>query len=134
MKEVRYVRWKAMMQVMVGAAIATGGLLIIASSKQALPGVLFLIFGTIMALVNRLKLKEKDVLLRLTPEQIWTKEFGWQPWGSLLVKLENSRQGYSLEIRRPTDFTPRFHEYVSALTISEHELQDWVKRFAAATD
>lgn len=83
-----------------------------------------------MVLVNRLKLKEKDVLLRLMPTQIWTKEFGWQPWKGLLVKLEDSRQGCSLEIRRPNTFTPRFFEYVSVLTIRETELLNWVKRFA----
>ena len=134
MKEIRHVRWKAIVQVVTGAVIASGGLLLLLHGNNALLGWASLVFGAIMVLVNRLKLKEKDVLLRLMPTQIWTKEFGWQPWEGLLVKLEDSRQGYSLEIRRPNTFTPRFFEYVSVLTISETELLNWVKRFATTIE
>lgn len=51
-----------------------------------------------------------------------------------MVKLEDSRQGYSLEIRRPNTFTPRFFEYVSVLTIRETELLNWVERFATTVE
>ena len=75
-----------------------------------------------------MRLQENDVLLRMTPEMVWTKEFGWQPWGKLEIKLKDNGKygGLVLEIHKPDEFTPRFLEYIGTLDIDEEELRDWL--------
>jgi hypothetical protein len=131
MLEVKYVRWKAFIQLSFGIVLAVIGILLaLCTAGPILVGVVAVFAGMIFIQMARIRLQESDTILRLTPTMVWTKEFGWQPWESLLFILENTRKDCTLEIRRPTDFTPRFFEWVGTLTISKSELSQWIKRFA----
>jgi hypothetical protein len=131
MLEVKYVRWKAFIQLAFGILLPVSGILLaVCTEGPILVGVVAVFAGMIFIQMARLRLQENDIILRLTPTMVWTKEFGWQPWESLLFILENTRKDCTLEIRRPTDFTPRFFEWVGTLTISKSELSQWIKRFA----
>ncbi|WP_324672846.1 hypothetical protein [Hymenobacter sp. GOD-10R] len=102
---------------------------------QLLPSILEALLGALVIHMASLRLKESDVLLRLTPEKVWTKELGWQSWEDLAVSLERVRLGYySIEIRRLHDLTPRFFEYVPYLDIEGKELASWVQQFARASN
>ncbi|MGI4865257.1 MAG: hypothetical protein ACRYFZ_15150 [Janthinobacterium lividum] len=130
MREVKYVRWKAWISVAFGLAIAGVGLAACWEFNKLPLGAAVTLFGAVMVHVARLRLVESDVLLRLTPDKIWTKEFGWQPWGSLVVDLDINHRESSLEIHRPNEFTPRFREDIAKLDISPAELRHWVTRYA----
>jgi hypothetical protein len=130
MREVKYVRWKAWVGVAFGTVIALGGLVVCRDLESLFPGAAIILLGAVMAHVARLRLIENDVLLRLTPNKIWTKEFGWQPWGSLVVDLAINHRESSLEIHWPNEFTPRFREDIAKLDISPAELRQWVERYA----
>jgi hypothetical protein len=131
MLEVKYVRWKAFIQLAFGILLAVSGILLaVCTEGLILVGVVAVFAGMIFIQMARIRLQESDTILLLTPTMVWTKEFGWQPWESLLFILENTRKDCTLEIRRPTDFTPRFFEWVGTLTISKSELSQWIKRFA----
>ena len=130
MREVKYVRWKAWVGVVFGVAVALGGLAVCRDLDYLFPGAAIVLLGSLMAHVARLRLLENDVLLRLTPDKIWTKEFGWQPWERLVIDLDINRRSSRLEIRRPNEFTPRFWENVAHLDISPAELRQWVARYA----
>ncbi|QDA59583.1 hypothetical protein [Hymenobacter jejuensis] len=133
MKEVKYIRWKAMVFVAFGASISFVGAYLCSDFERIILGIAVFVFGALLMHVGRLRLRENDVLLRLTPEAIWTKEFGWQPWNKMVVELDRTQRAFTatLEIHRPNDATPRFFEYVSHLTISENELRQWLERFAS---
>jgi hypothetical protein len=130
MREVKYIRWKAWVGVAFGAAVALGGLAVCRDLAYLFPGAAIVLLGAVLVHVARLRLLENDVLLRLTPDKVWTKELGWQPWDRLVIDLATNRQSSSLEIRRPNEFTPRFWENVAHLDISLAELRQWVARYA----
>ena len=129
MREVRYVRWKAILSVCIGAFVILCGLALCIEFDSFMPSIIVLL-GAVRAYTGNLRVREKDVLLRFTPQEIWTKEFGWQAWSNLEVVLEEAGQGYTIEIRRTGHYTPRFLEYVSNLTIDAHELKKWIQQFA----
>ncbi|GAB2791726.1 hypothetical protein GCM10027175_33050 [Hymenobacter latericoloratus] len=126
MVEVRYNRWSAWLQVALGLVLLGTGIAL----SPTIAGLILLLAGAVTVHIASLRLRESDVLLRLTPERIWTKEFGWQPWKKLVVNLESDRNGYTLEIHRPSSFTPRFYARVSTLTITAKELKAWAMQFA----
>jgi hypothetical protein len=131
MLEVKYIRWKAFMQLPFGILLVVSGILLaVCTTASIFTGVVAVLPGMIFIQMARIRLQERDTILRLTPTMVWTKEFGWQPWESLLFVLENTRKDCTLEIHRPTDFTPRFFEWVGTLTINKSELSQWIKRFA----
>ncbi|WP_188814952.1 hypothetical protein [Hymenobacter cavernae] len=110
-------------------------LTVIRGMDQLLPGIIEALVGALIIHMANLRLKERDVLLRLTPEKVWTKELGWQSWENLAVSLERIRLGYySLEIRPVNDLTPRFFEYVPYLDIEGEELKRWVQQFARTSN
>lgn len=130
-RAVKYVRWRAFALAAVGLLVMGVGVASVVSSlgNFALASLVILI-GAVIVHIARLRLKESDTLLILTPDRIWTKELGWQAWGNLLVILHETGGMDTLEIRRPEDFTPRFFERVSTLNIHAHELRQWIKRFS----
>jgi hypothetical protein len=130
MREVKYIRWKAWVGVALGLGVALGGLVVCHDLAYLFPGAAIILAGALIAHVARLRLVENDVLLRLTPDRIWTKEFGWQPWNNLVIELDINQRESSLEIHRPTEFTPRFRENIAHLDISPAELRRWVARHA----
>jgi hypothetical protein len=130
MGEVKYVRWKAWVGVAFGLAVVLGGLAVCRDLAYLFPGAAIILAGAVMAHVARLRLVENDVLLRLTPDKIWTKEFGWQPWTNLVIELAINQRESSLEIHWPNEFTPRFRENIAHLDISPAELRQWVARYA----
>jgi hypothetical protein len=129
--EVRYIRWKAFILLAFGILLVVCGILVaVCTAGPILAGVVAVFAGVIFIQMARLRLEERDTILRLTPKMVWTKEFGWQPWENLLFILEYTSKDCTIEIRRPTDFTPRFFEWVGTLTIDKSELSHWIKRFA----
>lgn len=131
MREVRYNRWSAWLQAGLGLALAGMGIVSVFAPEEnelAFGGLIFVLVAAIILHRARLRLKEQDVLLRLTLDKVWTKEFGWQPWEKLVVSLEYGKQGYILEMHKPDKFTPRFYENVSTLNIDADELKKWIKR------
>jgi hypothetical protein len=129
MIEVRYNRRSAWLQVLYGVILAGMGIWLLCFT---IAGLLLMLIGAVIIHVASLRLREHDVLLRLTPKQLWTKEFGWQPWSKLIVSMQYDRNGYTLEIHKPSDFTPRFYARVSTLTIDKKDLLSWVERYATA--
>jgi hypothetical protein len=130
MREVKYIRWRAWSSVAFGLVVALGGLAICRDLAYLFPGAAIALLGALIAHVARLRLVENDVLLRLTPDRIWTKEFGWQPWGKLVIDLDINHRESSLEIHWPNEFIPRFREDIAKLDISPAELRQWVERYA----
>jgi hypothetical protein len=131
MLEIKYVRWKAFIQLAFGILLAVSGILLaVCTEGPILVGVVAVFAGMIFIQMARIRLQARDTILRLTPTIVWTKEFGWLPWKDLLFIIEQGRRDCTIEIRRPNNITPRFFEWVGTLTISKSELSQWIKRFA----
>jgi hypothetical protein len=133
MREVKYIRWKAWVNVGLSGLLTLGGLALAWHTGQALPGLPIAFVGAVLVHVSRLPLLEPDVLLRLTATRIWTKELGWQSWAAVLVYLErNSRTNSDshLVIHRPSEATSRFFENIAMLDIEKSELKQWLAQYA----
>jgi hypothetical protein len=133
MREVKYIRWKAWVNVGLSGLLILGGLALAWHTRQALPSLLIAFVGAVLVHVSRLPLLEPDVLLRLTATKVWTKELGWQPWSAVLVYLERNNRTKTdshLVIHRPGEFTPRFFENIAMLDIEKSELQQWLAQYA----
>ena len=133
MREVKYVRWKAWRDVALSGLLTLGGLALAWVLASGWLGLLVAFVGAVLMHISRLPLLEKDVLLRLTPTGVWTKELGWQRWEQVRAYLENgSRSGPPniLIIHRLHEVTPRFFEYIGALDVDRKEVQYWLDRHA----
>jgi dipeptide/tripeptide permease len=80
MREVRYDQSQSWFLVGVGVCVVGGaaawGLL-----NDAWIGAGVIVFiGAVIIHLGRIRLQEKDVLLRLTIDRVWTKELGWRRW------------------------------------------------------
>lgn len=137
MREVKYVRWKAWVHVALSGGLVLGGLALAWVTSEALPGLPVAFVGAVLVHISRLPLREPDVLLRLTPTRVWTKELGWQEWGKVLVFVERTTERWGggwrsshLVVHRPNEFTPRFFENIAMLDIGEAELRRWLGQYA----
>jgi hypothetical protein len=129
MREVKYSRGNAYFSLSFGLTVLAGSTYaLVLDFANLFFARVFMLSGAIIVQISRSRLQAKDVLLRLTPDMVWTKEFGWQPWEKLEVELKDKGKygGLTLEIHRPNEFTPRFLESIDSLDIDEEELRQWL--------
>ncbi|GAA4371562.1 hypothetical protein [Hymenobacter koreensis] len=136
MREVRYVREQGWAIVALGALAAGAGVaLAVYTDVSWIIGAVVVFVGAVIAHIGRLQLQEPDVLLRFTADRVWTKEFGWQKWSDVEIRLYKSTAHQSrqflapgqLEIRLPHDANRRFIESIGNLDISYGELMQWLR-------